>query len=164
MLENLIICNSPHVLVREDAKKKSWSQKLKSWYTVFFQVPVLPELFALMEDISFLDSNMEEAKEKDTEVLEDYKYAFRDFTTWNSVINYYRADFTNNGLEISNRLREKLCSIEVRTLRIFGTGDKYLELEAAKASAKYVKNYQLDTSEHLPYLACKQKWPYTCQG
>ena len=51
---------------------------LKSWYMVFFQCPVLPELFMLMEDVKIMNGNMKDAKEKDPEVLEAYKYAFRD--------------------------------------------------------------------------------------
>eukprot|EP00090_Calanus_glacialis_P014310 TRINITY_DN23082_c0_g1_i1.p1 TRINITY_DN23082_c0_g1~~TRINITY_DN23082_c0_g1_i1.p1 ORF type:complete len:339 (-),score=90.62 TRINITY_DN23082_c0_g1_i1:30-1046(-) len=144
MVDNLIICNLPHVLALEDAQKSSWSQMLKSWYMVFFQCPVLPELFTLMEDIKIMNGNMKDAKEEDKEVLEAYKYAFRDFTTWNRGINYYRAALTNKGLEFAKSIKGRLSSIEVRTLHIFGTGDKYLGLDSAQASAKYVKNYQLE--------------------
>jgi len=151
MVENLIICNLPHVLALEDAQRGTWAQKLKSWYMVFFQCPILPELFTLMEDISIMNANMKDAKEKDSEVLEAYKYAFRDFTTWNRGINYYRAALTNKGLEFSRGLRERLSSVEVRTLHIFGTGDKYLGVDAAKNSAKYVKNYQLELLEGVSH-------------
>ena len=151
MLDNLIICNLPHVLALEDAQKETWAQRLKSWYMVFFQVPVLPELSTLMEDVMIMNGNMKDAKEKDPEVLEAYKYVFRDFTAWNRGINYYRAVLTNKGMEFSHNIRPKLSSIEVRTLHIFGTADKYLGLEAAQASKKYVKNYQLELLEGVSH-------------
>jgi len=151
MLENLIICNLPHVLALEDAQKETWAQRLKSWYMVFFQCPVLPELFTLMEDVKIMNGNMKDAKEKDPEVLEAYKYVFQDFKAWNRGINYYRAVLTNKGMEFSRTIRPKLSSIEVRTLHIFGTGDKYLGLEAAQKSCKYVKNYQLELLEGVSH-------------
>eukprot|EP00092_Neocalanus_flemingeri_P011589 GFUD01012490.1.p1 GENE.GFUD01012490.1~~GFUD01012490.1.p1 ORF type:complete len:340 (+),score=69.82 GFUD01012490.1:169-1188(+) len=144
MLDNLIICNLPHVLALQDAQKGSWVQMLKSWYMVFFQCPVIPELFTLMEDIKIMEGQMKDAKEKDKEVLEAYKYAFRDFTTWNRAINYYRGLATNKSVEFGKSIKAKLKSIEVRTLHIFGTADKYLNVSAAQASSKYVKNYQLE--------------------
>ena len=99
MLENLIICNLPHVLALEDAQKETWAQKLKSWYMIFFQVPVLPELFLLMEDVAVMNGNMKDAKEKDPDVLEAYKYVFNDFTSWNRALNYYRAVLTKEVLK-----------------------------------------------------------------
>ena len=151
MLENLIICNLPHVLALEDAQKETWAQKLKSWYMVFFQVPVLPELFLLMEDVAVMNGNMKDAKEKDPDVLEAFKYVFKDFTAWNRGINYYRAALSNKGRKFSQSIRTKLSSIEVRTLHIFGTADKYLGVEAAQASKKYVKNYQLELLEGVSH-------------
>ena len=38
MLDNLIICNIPHITALEDQRKNGWKQKLKSWYMIFFQV------------------------------------------------------------------------------------------------------------------------------
>jgi len=144
MLDNLIICNLPHVLALEEAQKGTWKQMFKSWYMLFFQCPVLPELFVMMDDINIMEQNMKDAKEKDKDVLEAYKHAFQDFTSWNRGINYYRAAATNKGMQFTKGVRAKMKSIEVRTLHIFGTADKYLTVSAAQDSAKYVKNYQLE--------------------
>ena len=118
---------------------------------VFFQVPVLPELFTLMEDVAIMNANMKDAQEKDPDVLEAFKYVFKDFTAWNRGINYYRAALSNKGRKFSLSIRTKLSSIEVRTLHIFGTADKYLGVEAAQASKKYVKNYQLELLEGVSH-------------
>ena len=104
-----------------------------------------------MEDVKIMNGNMKDAKEKDPEVLEAYKYVFQDFKAWNRGINYYRAVLTNKGMEFSRTIRPKLSSTEVRTLHIFGTGDKYLGLEAAQKSSKYVKNYQLELLEGVSH-------------
>merc|ERR1712051_251390 len=64
---------------------------LKSWYMVFFQCPVLPELLAMSEDSAQLNSLLKDAKLVDhQEVVEAYKFAFREYATWNRAINYYR--------------------------------------------------------------------------
>jgi len=156
MIEKMIICNSPHTLVLEDAKKNSWAQKLMSWYTFFFQFPILPELFWLMEDLSIVESNLIDAKETETEVFDAYKYAFRDFKTWNRVINYYRADFTDSSIEFNKKIRDKMSCISVPTLHIFGTGDKYLGLDTAQASSNYVKNYQLDLLDGVSHWSIEE--------
>merc|ERR1719219_1386119 len=108
-----------------------------------FQCPVLPELILMAEDLKGIEHGLKEAKLDDKEIVEAYKYAFRDFTTWNRSINYYRNIFTKN-LEFQKSIGAQLKSIEVRTLHIFGTADNYLGVPAAQNSAKYVKNYQLE--------------------
>jgi len=151
MLDNLIICNLPHVKALEDAWRSSYAQVLKSWYMLFFQCPVLPELFMLMEDLSVFNANMRDAKENDPEVLEAYKYVFGSFTAWNRTINYYRAGITEANIKFSASIASKLSNIKVPTLHIFGAGDKYLTLEAAKASSKYVDNYKLEVLEDVSH-------------
>jgi len=52
MLDNLIICNCPHIVAVRTA---GLEQKLKSWYFFFFQVPWLPELFGMCQDMVILE-------------------------------------------------------------------------------------------------------------
>jgi epoxide hydrolase 4 len=42
-VERLIVLNAPHPVAFARALKSGWSQRLKSWYMLFFQVPWLPE-------------------------------------------------------------------------------------------------------------------------
>ena len=91
MLYNLIVCNVPHPVVLEEAKKKSLGQIVKSWYVIFFQVPVFPELWLMSDDIRSFDMIFDENERNDEEVKEVYRYAYRDYKTWNRTINYYRA-------------------------------------------------------------------------
>merc|ERR1712073_68609 len=54
MLDNLIACNMPHPVAFNEARK-SIEQALKSWYIVFFQVPLLPEINMMLDDIKIFD-------------------------------------------------------------------------------------------------------------
>jgi len=146
LLNNLVICNCPHVLSLREQRKQGWEQKLKSWYIVFFQCPVLPELLALAEDMNLLagmlaDSGLAE----DSEEVEAYKYAFRDYKSWSSGMNYYRCAATRASMEFwqDEAVKQKIKSIKVRTLEIFGTGDKYLAVSGAQGSSKFVADHQL---------------------
>ncbi len=44
MTDKLIILNAPHPKAMGRELRKGWEQRLKSWYMLFFQLPVLPEL------------------------------------------------------------------------------------------------------------------------
>ena len=79
---------------------------------------------------------------QDEEVLEAYKYAFKDFTAWNRPLHYYRMTTTKKFKEFltSNKDRYK---IEVRTLQIFGTADTALSVGAAKLGNAFLRlNYK----------------------
>ena len=47
--------------------------------------------------------------------------------------------------------RQNIEHIRVRTLQIFGTGDKYLTLRAAEDSAKYVQDHQLQLMDGVSH-------------
>ena len=120
MLDNLILCNLPHPIAFNEARNKSLEQILKSWYApflcillnilmfnffifryiVYFQVPVLPELGLMGDDIKSFDALFKENKNNDEEVKEAYRYAFRDYKTWNRTINYYRATTSSKTQEL----------------------------------------------------------------
>ena len=61
----------------------------------FFQVPFLPELQMLSEDMKAFDTMFEDNQNNDEAVIEAYKLAFRDYETWNRTINYYRCLIVN---------------------------------------------------------------------
>jgi pimeloyl-ACP methyl ester carboxylesterase len=144
MLQNLVTCNSPHPIAIGDARKEGWDRIFKSWYVIFFQCPILPELNCMSEDMGFFNQILGDAGlHKDEELLEAFKYAFRDFKTWNRTINYYRS-LMKNQEKNKSEFGELYKNIKVRTLAIFGTGDKYSSVKTAKYSAKYVEDFQLE--------------------
>ena len=56
----------------------------------------------------------------------------------------------------NKKIRDKMSCITVPTLHIFGTGDKYLGLDTAQASSKYVMNYQLDLLEGVSHWSIEE--------
>ena len=52
---------------------------LKSWYIIFFQCPLLPEIFFRSFDLSIFNGMFADLKDPvEPEIIEAYKYAFRD--------------------------------------------------------------------------------------
>ncbi|XP_023321986.1 epoxide hydrolase 1 [Eurytemora carolleeae] len=147
MVQTYTACNIPHNLALVDQLRGSWEQTFKSWYMLFFQCPVIPELNFLSSDMTFFYGLLRDAGlHKDEELVEAYKFAFNDFKTWNRTINYYRAS-ARPGSQARKNIYRQMKNIEVPVLQIFGTGDKYLSVGAAQASAKFCTNL---TTELLP--------------
>merc|ERR1712079_603190 len=78
----------------------------------------------------------------DEAVKEAYRYAFRDYKTWNRTINYYRCTTYRNTTELM-RPEGGRWNISVRTLHIFGAADTAISVQPAKDSAAWVEDYLL---------------------
>ncbi len=79
MVECYIACNMPHPLAFDKAFSTGWKQKLKSWYMIFFQCPVIPELVFRLGDFTSLDEmflDYREDRRPTKDVIECYKYNF----------------------------------------------------------------------------------------
>jgi len=151
LLNNLIILNIPHLLALLESRGKTWEQALKSWYIIFFQCPILPELSMLAEDMScfkrlFGPCNVNQ----DEETLEAYKFAFKDFTAWNRPLNYYRMTTTKKFTDFLKNNKDRF-KIGVRTLQIFGTADTALSVGAAKLGNAYLSDGRLELLEGVSH-------------
>ena len=79
MVKCYLVCNLPHPKSVRHEQENSLKQKLMSWYMLFFQCPVIPEFFFTHNDYSILDDIGKDMKASNlNEVVEAYKYAFRD--------------------------------------------------------------------------------------
>ena len=97
--------NGAHPVGFNEVRGSSWKQKLMSWYMIFFQSPVLPELVIMADDMAFLSLSFRlTGYIQGEEVKEAYKYAFRDYKTWNSTINWYRAAFSQEALDFTKEV------------------------------------------------------------
>lgn len=139
LVSQYIVCNLPHPTSFQKHLETTWDQKLKSWYILFFQCPWLPEIFLRSQDLSLFDGIFQEMKHcPDREnAIEAYKYAFRGKDTATATINYYRCALQypkKQNVEVMKRIR-------VPVLSIFGTGDKYLSVAAAKDSRQFVDDF-----------------------
>lgn len=148
MLNSLVILNGPHLPAIQDLRASSWGQALKSWYIIFFQCPILPELMCMAQDMeSFKIFFKDSGCETDEEMMEAFKYAFRDYSTWNRTINYYRNRMSKSFIK---EIRSK-GKIKVPTLVIHGTADKALSVGVAKESYKYVEKGSLELVEGISH-------------
>jgi len=156
MLDRLVILNGPYPPAMEKVFYSNKLQLLKSWYICYFQCPFLPELLCLANDIEMLELTLKEASlGQDEEAVEAWKYAFKDYTTWNSTINYYRATTHNEAKEFFEHPRFQ-SNISVKTLQIHGTGDAYLSVDTAKESQKYVTDGRLELLEGISHWVQNQ--------
>ena len=102
---------------------------------------------------TFRDMLADSGLDKDSEEVQAYKYAFREFRTWTAGMNYYRCALTKASAEFwaDEAIQQKMRSIKVRTLQIYGTGDKYMTLAGAEGSAKYVEDHRLELLEGVSH-------------
>ena len=94
---------------------------------------------------------------KDDEVLEAYRYAFRDFKTWKSTINYYRCTTYNATTNLFKGGIINEQKIKVRTLQIFGSGDTAISVKPARDSAKWVEDYTMEILEGVSHWVQEQE-------
>merc|ERR1712080_718393 len=132
LLDNLIILNLPHLLALMESRGKTWEQALKSWYIIFFQCPILPELSMLAED------------------MRCFARLFKDDTAWNRPLNYYRMTTTKKMEEFLKTNKDRY-KIGVRTLQIFGTADTALSVGAAKLGNAYLSDGRLELLEGVSH-------------
>jgi pimeloyl-ACP methyl ester carboxylesterase len=149
LLSGLVILNMPHLLALLESRGKTWDQALKSWYIIFFQCPVLPELGMMSEDMDVF-KRLFKGVNSDHETLEAYKYAFKDFTSWNRPLNYYRMTTTKRFKNFLTTNKEKF-RIDVPTLQIFGTADTALSVGAARAGGAWLGAGRLELLEGVSH-------------
>ena len=121
----LVIINSPKVerYVRALFNPK---QLVKSWYVMFFQIPVLPE--AVMQVIGvgpakgLFGAATRRADASSRAAADRYRAAFPRATSWRPPINYYRAAARPRRSAARGR-----SPIDHPTLVLWGTGDRALE-------------------------------------
>ncbi|WP_299824826.1 alpha/beta hydrolase [uncultured Pontibacter sp.] len=129
LLHKLIILNMPHPIVMLQHLRNNPRQMLRSWYTAFFQVPVLPEQAAKVLNYTMLEKSMTgtaNANAFSEEELATYKEAWKQPGAITSMINWYRA-FKHTHLN----LRRK---INLPTLMLWGMKDTALGAEMAEPS------------------------------
>ena len=79
MVECYIACNMPHPESFEREFYTNWRQMLKSWYIIYFQCPILPEIITKFDDFFALDimfKDLREDRRPNKETIDCYKYNF----------------------------------------------------------------------------------------
>jgi epoxide hydrolase 4 len=140
-VEKLIILNAPHPAAywRE---MRSWGQRLKSWYVLFFQAPALPEQVLGAGDydlISRLLRRQPVHREAFTpEDVRRYKQALARPGALTAALNYYRAL-----RHPASRTPHDGAPINVPTLLLWGERDAYLSLRLTENLNAWVPNLRV---------------------
>jgi pimeloyl-ACP methyl ester carboxylesterase len=141
LIDRLVILNLPHpaCFAREVRKPV---QLFKSWYTLFFQLPWLPELIlgrrqgrGASELIR--KTSCDPARFPD-EVLEVYRANAARPGGLRAMLNWYRAAL--RGSELRSIFSGKVPTIEIPTLFLWGDQDVALSLRTTHGTEKYVSN------------------------
>jgi pimeloyl-ACP methyl ester carboxylesterase len=142
VVEKLIILNAPHpgAFIRE---LRTWSQRRKSWYILFFQLPLVPEWYLRAGNYAALDKVFRRDPVRTDSFTEDdikkYKEALGRPRALTSALNYYRAVF--------HQLRgaaQNIGVIDIPTLLIWGEKDRYLGLSLTLGLERWVSDLRIE--------------------
>lgn len=144
-LDGLAVMNVPHPAVMRGVLRRSWAQRGRSWYVVFFQLPWLPELLLTAGRARVIGRMLRGmAIDKSAfpdEVLERYRCAALQPGAMTAMVNYYRANLHELAIEAPSPM------IDTPTLMIWGEQDTALGLELTEGYEPYVRDF---TRRRLP--------------
>lgn len=141
LVERLAILNAPHPAAyrRDLLKTDQWK---RSWYVLFFQLPLLPELlmsagnFATIERIFAAVTNPDAFAHDEMQL---HKGAFRHAGALTSAINYYRAVARPAARAALDDVRPITCP----TLLVWGERDRYLSPTLAGGLEPYIHDLRV---------------------
>ena len=137
----LAILNVPHPSVMRRYLMKNWSQRRKSWYMFFFQLPYLPEAFLSASNFRRGTASLAGTSRPGTfseADLAQYRAAWSQPGALTAMIHWYRAAF---------RYRAKFSdrTVRVPTRILWGLRDRFLMAEMAQDSLRYCPQAELIT-------------------
>ena len=141
-LDGLVILNVPHPAVFRAVLRRSWRQRLRSWYVLFFQLPVLPERLLLAGGAraigrAFSSTAINKAAFPPA-VLDRYRRDALRPGAMTAMLNYYRAN-----LAALTRDDAPVPPIDAPTLMIWGEEDAALGVELTEGYGPHVNDFTL---------------------
>lgn len=124
-VNKLVVLAGLHPTVWQNIRQVSRQQWLKSWYLLFFKLPIIPEWLMTKNNFQYLFYNHSTSltpTEKQT-----YHTAFAQPNAVKSMINWYRA----------TPIQLETPSVSQPVLILWGDKDLYLTTDAAKACLSY---------------------------
>lgn len=123
----------------------TFKQALRSWYMLFFQLPLVPEWLMSAGDFAFVERSLKNTVGRkgsftDTDIAM-YKKALRESNALTSAVNYYRANFVK--LFFENKKEKDVDDlsdnrVRVPTLFLYGEQDAFIVPETTKGIDAYV--------------------------
>ena len=148
-LDGLVIMNAPHPAVLRRVLRHSWTQRARSWYVGFFQLPWLPEAVLTARRAALVAAVIRGSAVNQSafpeEVLEHYRRNALRPGGMKAMVDYYRA----NWRQLTDT-RTSAPIITVPTLLLWGERDTALTLELTEGLEAYVQDLAL---ERLPDAA-----------
>ncbi|KTG09457.1 alpha/beta hydrolase [Haloprofundus marisrubri] len=138
-VDHLGIINVPHPTVFRRTLKRSVSQKLRSWYMGFFQVPQVPERLSKAGDFRLLVRTMRQSSEPGTfsrSDFERYRQAWGQPGAFTGMVNWYRA-------VARSRPNPENGHVKPPTLVIWGAKDQFLKKSMARESVDMCEHGRL---------------------
>lgn len=151
-VEKLALCNSPHHRAFGRALRTDWRQRLKSFYMLAFQIPILPEaLWGLAGGklaARLIFNQYPQAFPPD--VQKKYREAWAQKGAKTAMLNWYRALF-----------RDKIESPPLKTLPmpvliLWGEGDRVFKRNLAEASLKYCEDGRVEYQPEASHWIAEQ--------
>jgi len=150
-LERLVIMNLPHPAVMERALR-TWRQRARSWYALFFQIPRLPEAllrarrYRAIGD-AFRGMAIDKSRFPD-EVLQTFRDNAARPGALTAMLDYYRALIGGGGAARQRALGYPI--IETPTLMLWGEHDTALGKETTYGTETFVRSLTL---RYLPNVS-----------
>ncbi|CAH1183250.1 unnamed protein product [Phaedon cochleariae] len=135
-----IACPHPNVYWQNLTSTRSYQ-----WLN-FVQVPYLPEIDALKEDVKIINQYHKHLPANDI-YLEAYKYTYSRQEDWTGPINYYR------NLPFL-KINEESENVPTPVILITGNKDKLVKLEGIVKSTEFCERFYMkiiDGCEHFPH-------------
>lgn len=139
-VKRLVVMNAPHPVALAKALRSDWSQRLRSWYMFFFQLPWLPEsLLTLWPRVSarlfFRRTAVRRSAFSDAD-LEVMAAALAQPDAMKCMIDWYRAGFRF-------RPRRRAAVIEAPTLVVWAEDDLYLGKALTEGLDRWVSDLEI---------------------
>jgi pimeloyl-ACP methyl ester carboxylesterase len=141
-LERVVILDCPHPALMARALRKNRTQRRRSWYMFFFQLPLLPELWLKKNDGENLARMFRAGSPGEhaapPSLIEAEKRALLAPGRLQPALAYYRTAFRAGLPElVRGPARARLRPIEVPVTLIWGEADSCLGLELIDGSERY---------------------------
>jgi pimeloyl-ACP methyl ester carboxylesterase len=146
--DRAVILNAPHPDAMFRELKANPAQLLRSWYTLAFQVPWLPEAMLRRADFRGLVRGMERSSRPGTfqpADFERYRRAWSEPGALTSMVHWYRAGFRYRHQPYSDPL------VKVPTLMIWGAKDLFLGPGVARSSYALCESARLEWIEEATH-------------
>jgi pimeloyl-ACP methyl ester carboxylesterase len=122
-VSRLVVLNCPHPRTFSRTLRSSGAQRLRSWYMLLFQLPLLPEMLLSAGDHTALRRTLATepaVRPTDLTLVERYVQLYR-CSGWRGPLNYYRSNIRMGGWKLP-----RTAIIDCPVLVLWGTGDRHL--------------------------------------